>query len=78
MYNQMVWASTSISPVLIDSQLAEIAFLKKRVTPKAKVIVLETTENKNAPITKVFNSHLNIFRISTTHQQWESLQLGIT
>jgi hypothetical protein len=78
MYNQTFRAFTSISPVFIDSELAEIAFLSKGVTPKAKVIVLDTTENKSAQITRVFNPHLNISRVPISHQQLESLQLGTT
>jgi hypothetical protein len=66
-----------MSPVLIDFQLAEIAFLSKGVTPKVKVIVLDTTENKNAQITKVFKPHLNISRVPISHQQSE-MQLGTT
>ncbi|MBW4636003.1 MAG: DUF4347 domain-containing protein [Iphinoe sp. HA4291-MV1] len=78
MYNQMFGAFTSISPMLIDSQLAKLAFVTKSVIPKAKVIVLETTENKNAQIIKVFSSHLNISSVPISHQQSEIQQLGTT
>ncbi|KAB8317722.1 hypothetical protein SD81_020915 [Tolypothrix campylonemoides VB511288] len=80
MYNQTFRAFTRISPVFIDFERAEIACLSKvskGVTPKAKVIVLDTTENKNAQITKVFNPHLNISRVPISHQQSE-MQLGTT
>ncbi|NMG06776.1 hypothetical protein [Brasilonema sp. UFV-L1] len=59
MYNQMLRAFTKTSLMLIGSQRAKLAVLSKDVTPKTKVIVLNTTENKNTQSTKVFISHLN-------------------
>jgi hypothetical protein len=79
MYNPTPRAFISTSPNLIDSRLAKLAFLTKSVTPKDKVIVLDTTESKDAPITKVFNPPSNISTVSiVVHQQLETLQSGTT
>ncbi|MGH2414232.1 MAG: hypothetical protein ACRDEA_11215 [Microcystaceae cyanobacterium] len=64
--------------MLIDSQLLKVAFLTRGVTPKAKVIVFNTTENKDAQIAKVFIPHLNMSGVPISHQQSKTHQSGTT
>ncbi|ARV62336.1 hypothetical protein BZZ01_30235 [Nostocales cyanobacterium HT-58-2] len=77
MYNQTLRAFTSTSPILINSQRGKPTFLTKSVTPKAKVLVLDTTENKNAQITKVFIPDPDIYSVPIiSHQLSKSQQSG--
>ncbi|KAB8332986.1 hypothetical protein SD80_014010 [Scytonema tolypothrichoides VB-61278] len=76
MYSQMLRAFTLYSPILTESPLVKVPLLIKGVTPKAKVIVLNTTQNKKAKIAKVFIPHIYISGVPISHQQLETQESG--
>ena len=68
----MLQAFTRNIPMLSESQLVKVPLLIKGMTPKAEMIVLNTTHNKNAQVAKVFIPHLNISGIPICQQQPET------
>ncbi|WP_169157498.1 hypothetical protein [Brasilonema bromeliae] len=72
----MLRAFTLDSPILTESQLVRVPLLIQGMTPKAKVIVLNSTENKNAQIAKVFIPHIYISGVPISHQQPETQESG--
>ena len=72
----MLQAFTRNTPMLSESQLVKVPLLIKGMTPKAKVTVLNTTQNKSAKIAKVFILHLNISGVPISRQQLKTQQSG--
>ncbi|MBW4626828.1 MAG: hypothetical protein KME49_15335 [Brasilonema octagenarum HA4186-MV1] len=76
MYSQMLQAFTKNTPMLSESQLVKVPLLIKGMTPKAEMIVLNTTHNKNRQVAKVFIPHFNLSGVSISHQQLTTQQSG--